>query len=203
MPHELTEKYWSERWLEGRTGWDLGQVSPPLKDYFDTLENKSIRILIPGCGNAHEAAYLHRCGFTSVFIVDIAETPLANFKRQFPDFPDDHLIHEDFFDLEGMFDLIVEQTFFCAIDRNLRERYVQKMRELLVPEGQLVGLLFASEFSAEGPPYGGSETEYRELFSTYFAKCSIHLCLNSIAPRLGNELFIEVGDFDNCDKKQN
>ncbi|MFM9986644.1 MAG: methyltransferase domain-containing protein [Flavobacteriales bacterium] len=192
MSHELTAKYWSERWLEGRTGWDLGEVSPPLKAYFDTLENKSMRILIPGCGNAHEAAYLHRLGFTNVFVVDIAETPLANFKRQFPDFPDDHLIHGDFFALEGTFDLIVEQTFFCAIDRKLRERYVQKMRELIAPEGQLVGLLFSSEFSAEGPPHGGNETEYRDLFSRYFAKCSIQPCLNSIAPRLGNELFIEM-----------
>ena len=128
MSNEFTEKYWSERWQEGRTGWDLGMVSPPLKAYFETLENKSQRILIPGCGNAYEAAYLHLLGFTNVFVVDIAKTPLDNFKTQFPDFPEKHLIHGDFFVLEGTFDLIIEQTFFCAIDRVLREKYVQKMR---------------------------------------------------------------------------
>jgi SAM-dependent methyltransferase len=192
MSNELTEKYWSERWLEGRTGWDLGQVSPPLMEYFDKLENKSKRILIPGCGNAHEAAYLHQLGFTNVFVVDIAKTPLDNFKRQFPDFPEEHLIHGDFFDLEGTFDLIIEQTFFCAIDRVLREKYVQKMRELLGPGGLLVGLLFASEFQAQGPPHGGSEREYRNLFSKYFNQCRIQPCQNSITPRLGNELFIEM-----------
>ena len=187
-----SEKYWTQRWQEGRTGWDLGQVSPPLKDYFDTLANKSMRILIPGCGNAHEAAYLHGLGFTNVFLVDIASMPLENFKRQFPDFPEEHLIHGDFFDLQGKFDLIVEQTFFCAIDRNLREYYVQKMRELLNSGGRLVGLLFATEFAADGPPHGGSEAEYRTLFSKHFADCKILPCHNSIAPRQGNELFIEM-----------
>lgn len=192
MTESLSEKYWSDRWREGRTGWDLGQVSPPLKEYFDGLDDKSIRILIPGCGNAHEAAYLHAAGFTQVFIVDIAEEPLIQFRNQFPDFPAEHVLHLDFFELQGTFDLIVEQTFFCAIDRNLRERYVKKMRELLGGNGCLVGLLFASEFAADGPPHGGSEEEYRRLFSKHFVNCTIIPCLNSIAPRQGNELFIEM-----------
>jgi hypothetical protein len=40
------------------TGWDLGQVSPPLKAYIDQLTDKNLRILIPGCGNSYEAEYL-------------------------------------------------------------------------------------------------------------------------------------------------
>jgi hypothetical protein len=39
------------------TGWDLGLVSPQLK-IIDTLKDKDIAILIPGCGNTYEAAYL-------------------------------------------------------------------------------------------------------------------------------------------------
>ena len=47
-------------------GWDLGEVSPPIKSYIDTLEDKNIRILIPGCGNTYEAEYLLEQGFTKL-----------------------------------------------------------------------------------------------------------------------------------------
>ena len=28
-----------------------GKITKPLKEYFDQLENKKVKILIPGCGN--------------------------------------------------------------------------------------------------------------------------------------------------------
>ena len=52
---DLSEKAWDNRYLNNDIGWDLGTVSPPLKAYFDQLENKELKILIPGGGNAHEA----------------------------------------------------------------------------------------------------------------------------------------------------
>ena len=54
---------WEKRYRESETGWDLGSISTPLKEYFDQLEDKEIKVLIPGCGNAHEASYLHELGF--------------------------------------------------------------------------------------------------------------------------------------------
>jgi hypothetical protein len=49
-------------------------VSPPIKAYIDTLKNKDIAILIPGCGNTYEAAYLLlEQGFTNVTVIDIAQ----------------------------------------------------------------------------------------------------------------------------------
>ena len=58
-------QYWQNRYLENSTGWDLGDISPPIKAYIDQLNNKNIKILIPGAGNAHEAEYLHNQGFKS------------------------------------------------------------------------------------------------------------------------------------------
>jgi methyl halide transferase len=95
----------------------------------------------------------------------------------------------DFFDLQGSFDLIVEQTFFCALDPSLRTRYVQKCRELLAPEGKLAGLLFDREFKG-GPPFGGSALEYRELFSRELEIKTLDRCHNSVGPRAGHEIFI-------------
>ena len=109
------KEYWTQRYKDDLTGWDIGAVSTPLKTYFDQLTDKNMRILIPGAGNAHEAAYLHKQGFTNVFILDISEIPLNEFKKRNPDFTEEHLIEKDFFKHKGVYDLIIEQTFFCSI----------------------------------------------------------------------------------------
>lgn len=46
-PPTSLEKYWTERYLEGRTGWDIGYLSTPIKTYIDQLKDKDISILIP------------------------------------------------------------------------------------------------------------------------------------------------------------
>ena len=185
----LNQSYWSKRYQDGDTPWDLGAVSPPLQAYFDTLEDKDLSILIPGAGRAYEARYLMEKGFSRVFVCDWAQEALDALK---PDFPDNRLICEDFFQLEGSYDFLVEQTFFCALNPSLRANYVQKVNGLLKPNGRLVGLLFAREFPFEGPPFGGSEQEYRRLFQDLFDIETMRLADNSIGPRLGNELFFEL-----------
>ena len=65
--------YWTQRYKDDLTGWDIGAVSTPLKTYFDQLTDKSLRILIPGAGNAHEADIpLHKQGFSNVSILDVS-----------------------------------------------------------------------------------------------------------------------------------
>jgi hypothetical protein len=186
---KLDQAYWSGRYLRQETGWDIGHVSTPLKEYFDLLEDKTISILIPGAGNAWEAEYLHRAGFRKVFLLDIAEEPLHAFKERVPDFDPAHCLQEDFFTHSGQYDLIVEQTFFCALDPSLRKAYVNKMHSLLQADGKLSGLLFNCSFEKDGPPFGGNEQEYRELFKTKFRFEKLETARNSIPPRAGNELF--------------
>ncbi|MFM7015012.1 MAG: methyltransferase domain-containing protein [Bacteroidota bacterium] len=186
----LNSSYWQGRYEAKETGWDVGSISTPIKEYIDQLTDKSITILIPGCGNAHEAAYLWKKGFTNIYLLDYVAEPLDNFKKSYPDFPTDHLLNQDFFELKGKFDLIIEQTFFCALDRNLRPDYVAKMHSLLKDNGRLVGLLFSCEFEKAGPPFGGSTAEYSNLFAEYFDLKSLAPCYNSIPPRMGNELFL-------------
>ena len=53
--------------VQNDTGWDIGKGSTPILTYIDQLEDKSIKILIPGCGNAHEAEYLVSKDFLMVF----------------------------------------------------------------------------------------------------------------------------------------
>lgn len=185
----LDKEYWSSRYQSNTTGWDLGKVSPPLKAYIDQLENKNLKILIPGGGNSYEAEYLHLQGFKNVYVIDLALEPLHNLLQRNPTFPKSHLIQGDFFELQNNFDLILEQTFFCALPPKRRGDYAIKMAELLEPQGKLCGLLFDTEFEKEGPPFGGSKLEYLTYFSPFFKIKILASSYNSIAPRKGKELF--------------
>jgi len=188
----LSKDYWTDRYKNDMAGWDTGQITPPIKQFVDQLKDKSIAILIPGAGNAYEAEYLHNQGFTNVTVCDLSIEPLKNLQDRCPTFPKSNLIQSNFFDLNGQYDLIIEQTFFCALDPSLRPDYVRKMKNLLNPEGLLAGLMFAIEFPFQGPPFGGSVKEYNALFSEHFEKVDIQECKTSLAPRLGNEVFVKI-----------
>jgi len=137
------------------------------------------------------AEYLFNQGFSNVTIIDVAISPIHNLKTRVPSFPDKHLIHGDFFEHSGKYDLILEQTFFCAIDPSLRPDYVAKVKELLSDKGKLVGLLFNRTFE-NNPPYGGDQKSYQSLFSQHFGDIYMEPCYNSIPARSGSELFISI-----------
>ena len=188
----LDENYWSNRYDDGTAFWDLGEVSPPLKNYIDQLADKNLRILIPGCGNTYEADYLLKMGFTDVTVIDIAPALVAQLKEKYKDNLQIKIILGDFFKHEGEYDLILEQTFFCAIDPALRKDYVAKMPELLAPNGKLVGVLFNRQFEQQGPPFGGFKYQYEPMFEKDFKFNTFELCNNSFVKRQGTELFINL-----------
>ncbi len=193
---QLSDQYWNNRYLTNDFGWDIGAISTPLKTYFEGLSDKNINILIPGAGNAYEAEWLMNNGFKNTYVCDYAAEPLKNLKSRCSAFPVNQLLQVNFFDLKNLtFDLIIEQTFFCAIDRTLRPTYFKKMEELLAPNGSLVGLLFNTTFDNEAtqPPYGGNTLEYLKYIEA--TKLIIHTmepCYNSITPRATRELFIHL-----------
>lgn len=186
----LDETYWNSQYNANTTGWDLGEVSPPLKAYIDQLTNKNLRILIPGCGNTYEAAYLLQQGFTNVTVIDIAPALIAQLKEKYKDNPHIKIIHGDFFEHEDEYDLVLEQTFFCALNPAFRKAYIAKMHALLAPNGKLVGVLFNREFEQQGPPFGGSKDQYEPMFEKDFSFKFFEPCNNSFIKRKDTELFI-------------
>jgi SAM-dependent methyltransferase len=200
--------YWDQRYLSGQTGWDIGKVSPPLQQYFDQLQRKDLSILIPGCGNSYEAGYLREKGFTAITLLDISRVVMTRLRTTLGDTPGLRLITGDFFDHHDQYDLIVEQTFFCALDPALRPAYVEQTARLLRPGGKLAGLLFDRNFVGAsslapprpfpslcsgitgGPPFGGSRQEYQQLLEKNFTIKQLAPCYNSIKPRAGTELFL-------------
>lgn len=185
----LDFKYWDTRHRTGDTPWDIGYAAPALIDYFDQVADRTLKVLIPGAGMAHEALYLQQQGWTNITICDISESALKKVEQWLMPEPEVRLVASDFFALEDSFDLIMEQTFFCALDPALRSRYVDKMADLLVEGGKLFGLLFNKQFDHPGPPFGGDKNEYVSLFNNKFYIKTMENCHNSIPQRAGSEVF--------------
>jgi SAM-dependent methyltransferase len=188
----LGQNYWDEKWKNEEIGWDIGYVSPVIADYFKKVSDRNCRILIPGCGNAYEAEFLINEGFTDISIIDISPKACEILKRKFAKNVEVKICCIDFFEHEGQYDFIIEQTFFCAIPTIDRNRYVKKMADLLLKNGRLIGLLFNRNFEQKGPPFGGSLAEYGFLFKKYFDVVKIEESNKSIPERIGNELFINL-----------
>jgi copper chaperone CopZ len=186
----LDKTYWDNQYQANVTGWDLGEISPPIKKYVATLQDKSVAILIPGCGNTYEAEYLLGLGFTNITVIDIAPTLVNNLKKKFESNKNITIVLGDFFEHQGIYDLIIEQTFFCALPPTMRQKYVWKMHQLLSDHGKLAGLLFNRDFEIS-PPFGGSLKEYEQLFQNAFTFNHLATATNSVTARANNELFFE------------
>ena len=186
----FSSKYWNSLYSSKNTGWDIGYVSTPIKEYFDQLEDKNIRILIPGAGKAWEAEYIFKLGFKNVFVLDFSEEAILEFKNRCPWFPENQIICEDFFNHDKVYDIIVEQTFFSSLLPDVRQLYVYQVATILKNGGRYIGLLFNHEFSFNGPPFGGTPIEYQKLFNSFFNFIVFETAYNSIHPRKGREIFI-------------
>ena len=122
------QTFWDNRWKQGETGWDLKGVSPAIKLYIDSITDKSIRILIPGCGNAYEAEYLLAQGFN---IAPTLTELLSAKLKPFIEAGKLKVICGDFFEHQSTYDLILEQTFFCALNPIRIKRKMQYFSFLL------------------------------------------------------------------------
>lgn len=188
----LDQAYWNKSWEQGETGWDTGFASPAITEYMAQYPHKDAAILIPGCGNAYEAEYLLENGFTNITLIDIAPKAVELLKEKFENSGRVKVICEDFFLHEGHYDLIIEQTFFCAVPVSRRKEYAEKTAALLNENGKLIGVLFDRTFEQQGPPFGGCPCEYKPVFEPHFHIKTMDPCYNSIPSRKSTEVFIHL-----------
>jgi hypothetical protein len=93
-------------------------------------------------------------------------------------------IEGDFFSVPArLVDLVVEHTFFCAIDPTMRALYVERLSQWIKPGGILVGNFFvvadavakalpglSLTQAGEGPPFAATVGELESLMSRCFVK---------------------------------
>lgn len=190
---DLNEDYWTKRYQEHKIGWDMGVPSPQLLHFMENQNEvgRNDRILIPGAGNAHEWVHFVQKGYEQVYAMDISPFPLNTLASRNPEHA--HLLlHEDFFRHDAKYDLILEQTFFCALDPSMRSTYVEHTHRLLKKGGILAGVLFNRTFPHQGPPFGGNQEEYQSLFEEWFEVIHMDEAMHSHPARLGSELFIHL-----------
>ena len=162
---------WQRHYEENDLGWDLGQVAPPFVKLWQEEKLPLGKVLVPGCGRGHEVVFLAENGFdvTAIDFSSGAVTYLKNAlkKRNL----EGRILHQDFFSLdeshEGVYDLVLEQTFFCAISPKQRRDYVLNVSRILKPGGILVGLFYHTDEQG-GPPYNTTREDIEMHFSKNF-----------------------------------
>lgn len=188
----LDQQFWDTRWASNQIGWDIGFASPAITECLAHYPDKKASVLIPGCGNAHEAKYLLEHGFSNITLLDISPTAVGLLKEKFIKSPQVNILCGDFFQHHGKYDLLIEQTFFCTLPLRIRVNYVEKTTELLKEGGEIVGVLFDRVFNTPGPPFGGDVDEYKAVFESHFEILKMEECYNSVPQRAGSELFIRL-----------
>jgi SAM-dependent methyltransferase len=160
--------FWETRYRDHVTPWDTGKVPTPLREYAATLA-PGARILIPGCGSAHDAAWLVHAGF-DVLAIDFSSAAVGVARQTLGEFA--HVVREaDFFDFDAgaPFDVIYERAFLCALPRKMWAAYAPRCAQLLAPGGRLAGFYFFADMP-KGPPFGTSQAELDALLVPRFER---------------------------------
>lgn len=168
LPEQRPElpDFWDKRFKEGVTPWDAGRVPDALRRFAEA-QDSPLRVLIPGCGSAWEAAWLADRGWP-VTALDFSEAAIAAARRVLGNWPGT-LVCADFFafEPEDSIDLIYERAFLCALPRKLWPAWGEGMARLLPPGGRLAGFFFFRD-EPQGPPFGTSPEQLAALLSPHF-----------------------------------
>ncbi|MGE4131988.1 MAG: methyltransferase domain-containing protein, partial [Bdellovibrionales bacterium] len=162
--------FWSQKYIENETRFDLGKESPVLPEVLPQLKLARSRVLVIGSGPGHDAAFLAKAGHR-VTAVDFSSEAIDRAKVRYQGIEDLSFHQGDAFDLPsdwtGQFDLVFEHTCYCAIRPERRNDLVKVWRRVLQPQGHLLGVFFVME-KLSGPPWGGSEWELRARLKSHF-----------------------------------
>lgn len=192
---DLSASAWEARYQNGSTPWDLSGPTPEFTRLAEEASwfPKRGRALVPGGGRGHDAIALARLGLET-HLVDFAPSALIATQEAAAKAKVTVLTYRrDFFELPALgalqasFDLLLEYTFFCAIDPTLRPQYVDAAAKLLKPGGYLVGLFFPTSTEQAGPPFLVTQKEVEELFAPHF-ELVFETPKASVKPRAGREI---------------
>ena len=156
---------WENRYRQGQTGWDRGDVSPALNMMLDHTGLTAGKLLTPGCGRGHEVVELARRGF-KVTALDISSSAIGHLKRSLAQ----EKLQAEVLEVDMLqwqtkypFDAVYEQTSLCALDPVYWEQYEKQLYGWLKPGGFLLAL-WMQTFSQGGPPYHCDPGSLKQLF---------------------------------------
>ena len=168
---EYSREDWQGHYESNDLGWDLGQVAPPFVKLWEEEKLSAGKALVPGCGRGHEVIFLAENGF-EVTAIDFSKGAVTYLERALKERSlSGRVLHQDFFCLDNshddVYDLVLEQTFFCAIAPRQRQDYVRNVTRILKPGGMLVGLFYHTDKEG-GPPYNTTRADIKVNFAKNF-----------------------------------
>jgi SAM-dependent methyltransferase len=158
--------FWESRYRDHVTPWDAGKVPASLQQYARNL-SAGIRVLIPGCGSAYEAAFLSAKG-CDVLAIDFSPAAVEAARKNLAGLG--HIVRlADFFEFDhgNPYDVIYERAFLCALPPRMWPQYAPRTAQLLRPGGELAGFFFFQE-TERGPPFGTKPDALHLLFDPSF-----------------------------------
>ena len=185
--------FWNQKYINNDAQWDIGSPTPIFINWSKTLSDRK-KILIPGAGRGHDALYFGQKNH-DVYAIDFSYEAIKYLKSKSNQLNIKvNAICEDFFNLSNYFgtmDIILEYTFFCAINPKLRMKYINETLKLLKDNGLFVGIFLPLDkpLSDGGPPYGINLDETMECFSEYYDIIECKKSELTIEPRFDNEVF--------------
>src|SRR3954452_481826 len=178
-------EFWETRYRDHVTPWDAGNVPASLRNEVSTFP-RGARVLIPGCGFAHEAAFLADQGF-DVLAIDFSPAAIATAQHTSPRLAKLVRLVDFFeFDFGKPFDVMYERAFLCALPRTMWNRYAKRSAQLLKPRGIIAGFFFFAD-TPKGPPFGTSQSELHALLGPLFALVEDKSVTDSIEVFSGKE----------------
>ncbi len=168
---EYKREDWQRHYDENDLGWDLGQVAPAFVWLWQEGKLPLGKVLVPGCGRGHEVVFFAENGF-DVTGVDFSKGAVTHLENILKDRNlEGQILHQDFFSLDdshdSFYDLVIEQTFFCAISPRQRQDYVLNIKRLLKPGGMLAGLFYHTDKEG-GPPHNTTREDIEQHFADSF-----------------------------------
>ncbi len=182
---------WQQLYLEDDLKWDIGEVSPPLLKLWEAGNiPREGNVIIPGCGQGHEVMFFARNGMHTTG-VDFAPGACERLSRRLEqEGLNARVVLASFFDLGTghnlFYDLMFEQTFFCAIHPDQRSSYLETVCRVLKAGGVLAGVFYETGEDG-GPPFNTTEDEIRKRFSEYFKISLLEKTQHSIERRKNKE----------------
>lgn len=152
----LEAEFWDGRYAEGSDGWTLdGPPHALLHQAIPQVEG-SLRVLVPGAGQGHDAFAWARAGHQVTALDFAPRAVVAMRERAARESLTLEVIEADVTAppsrLRARFDLVWEQTCLCALAPDQRRPYLEAMRTLLAADGRLCALLW-NHGREGGPPY--------------------------------------------------
>jgi len=157
--------FWDQRYRDGVTPWDAGGAPAALRRWLDAQKGP-MRVLIPGCGSGYEVRLFAERG-DDVLAIDFSDAAVGAARSKLGELAE-RVSKADFFKLEeGVFDLVYERTFMCALPRRMWSDWARRVAELVRPGGRLAGFFFLDD-NLKGPPFGTSAAQLQSLLGPAF-----------------------------------